>query len=255
LQTSSDTLWKIAISMYILEIFLIIVTVVVIIFEVNTISGIDTVKSKITELSGDICYLDYNYVFRTISLYKSRRILSNVTLLLLSNDASANDRRLKRHFDLFLRDDIVGRRLNAAALITAVPPPELGMIAAAVGRASGVSASFLRRFLLFLPVGTKAAKPEESLPELRGHQIVQNWVDGGVQVEHHPAEVEQGEVTLDTEVDDHFDWDDQDPKRQRSKWQQAQEETEHHCAEHQHHLFAVFEQVVRRAAADRRVRH
>lgn len=151
----------------------------------------------------------------------SRCVLSNVTLLLLPNDTSANDRRLKRHFNLFLRGGIVGRRLNAAALVTAVPPPEVGMIAAAVGRASGVSASFLRRFLLFLPVRTEAAKPEESLPELRGHQIVENWIDGGVQVEHHPAEVEQGEVTLDAKVEDHFDWDDQDPKRQRSKWQQT----------------------------------
>lgn len=198
-------------------------------------------------------------MIRTITVLKSApplaSILSNVTLLLLPGDASANDRRLKRHFDLFLRDGVVGRRLNAAALVAAVSPPEVGMIAAAVGGASGAGASFLRRFLLFLPVGTEAAEPEESLPELRGHQVVQDWIDGGVQIEHHPAEVEQGEVTLDAKVDDHFDRDDQDPKRECSKRQQTQEETEHHCAEHQHHLLPVFEQVVRRAAADRRVRH
>ena len=36
----------------------------------NIVSGTDTVKSRIKELNGDICYLNRNHVFRTIALYK-----------------------------------------------------------------------------------------------------------------------------------------------------------------------------------------
>ena len=138
--------------------------------------------------------------------------------MFLPNDTSTNNRRLKWHFNLFLRGRVVAGCLNAVALITAVSPPEIRLIATTIGRASSISTSFVRRFFLFLPIRAQTTNPEKTFPEFRGHQIVEDRINGRVQIEHHSTEIEQGEVALDTKVEDYFNWNDQDPKCQCPKW-------------------------------------
>ena len=90
---------------------------------------------------------------RTITVSNNHpSVSSNITLLFLSDNVTANDRRLKRKFDLFLPARIAARYLNAAAFVAAVSPPEIRMIAAAVSGTSGIGASLVARgFLLFPP--------------------------------------------------------------------------------------------------------
>lgn len=69
-----------------------------------------------------------------------------------------------------------------------------------------------------------AAQAREAVAELGRHQVVQDGVDGRVEVEHDAAEVEQVVVALDAQRRHRLRGHDDDPQGERPERQQTQEE-------------------------------
>lgn len=114
----------------------------------------------------------------TVSL-KSSCSISNIALLLPAGDASGHYSRLQRQLHLFaIGGRVSTRHLGVAALVAAVSPPEVRVVATAIGGPCGVGPSSVGGLLALPFVGSKAAEPEEPLPELGGHEVVQDWIDG-----------------------------------------------------------------------------
>ena len=89
------------------------------------------------------------------------------------------------------------------------------------------------------PAGPREAERlEESRPELGRHDVVEDRVDGRVEVEHHPAEVEGVVVGLHAETLHVLVGRQDDPQREEAERQQADEEEDDHRAQHGHHLAA-----------------
>lgn len=81
-------------------------------------------------------------------------------------------------------------------------------------------------------------KPSKSPPKLRRHQVVEDGVHCRVEVKHNPAKVQETVVAHQTEVMKGLVRAKDDPEGEHPKGQQADEEGQHHGAEHQDHLLA-----------------
>lgn len=88
-----------------------------------------------------------------------------------------------------------------------------------------------------------AEQSEESLAELGRHEVVQNGIHGGVQVQHDPAEVQNVVVLLDSQCKNIFLGCDYDPQSEPAKRQQAHEETDHDRGQHENDLFAILQNI------------
>lgn len=86
---------------------------------------------------------------------------------------------------------------------------------------------------------SEAADPREARAELWRHEVVQDGVDGRVEVVHRAAEVEYVEVLLDAQIEDRLVADEDDPECESPEGQQAEEEQQHDGAEHEHDLPAA----------------
>lgn len=132
--------------------------------------------------------------------------------------------------------------------------PGTGTVALEAGRRAGggggAAARVRRRrghraLAAQVPVGPRAAaqaaQPPEPVAELGRHQVVQDRVQGGVDVHHDPAEEQQQVEVLDADQlhDVVVGRRQDDPQDERAERQQAQEERRDHRAQHEHHLPAV----------------
>lgn len=77
---------------------------------------------------------------------------------------------------------------------------------------------------------------EEAGAELGAHQVVEDGVDGGVEVDHDAAEVEDVVVVLDAEPLHRLVRDDDDPEDEDAEGYEAEEEAEDDGAEHEDDL-------------------
>lgn len=75
----------------------------------------------------------------------------------------------------------------------------------------------------------QAEQAQEAAAEFRRHQIVEDGIDGRVQVSHNAAKVDDGEVRVGRDLDVGH-------QRDHTERQQAHEEAHHHRAQHGHHL-------------------
>lgn len=78
----------------------------------------------------------------------------------------------------------------------------------------------------------------ETLTELGRHQVVENRIDGRVQVQHDPAEVQQVVVGLHAQTLHVFVRCNDDPQGEHAKGQEAGEECHYDSAQHENDLLA-----------------
>lgn len=120
------------------------------------------------------------------------------------------------------------------------PPPEgIVLTAGAVcgGRRCRVERPLSAEVQVWL--SSESTETRETVSELGGHEIVEDRVDGGVDVGHDTTEVEQVVVDLDVEGEDGLFWRHDDPECKGAERHQAYEEREYHGSKHHHHLFPV----------------
>ena len=72
----------------------------------------------------------------------------------------------------------------------------------------------------------------EPLSELGGHQVVEDGVDGGVDVEHDAAKVEEEVEGLNVNHLKEVDGESHDPEGEDLEWEHARKKDGHH--DHQH---------------------
>lgn len=77
----------------------------------------------------------------------------------------------------------------------------------------------------------------EALSELGRHDVVQDGVDGGVDVEHDPREVEEQVEGFHINDIENIDLQSHDPQGEDLEGQHAREEEADHGEQHCHHLF------------------
>lgn len=86
------------------------------------------------------------------------------------------------------------------------------------------------------PVSTQAEEPAEAFPELGRYGIVQDWIDGRVDVEHDTTKIEEVVEYLQAHMRLDGTWRRDNPQDEDSIWQEAKEKAEHHGHEHEDHL-------------------
>lgn len=144
--------------------------------------------------------------------------------------------------------------------MTAVPPPVIRLVAATSGTSSTTSISATRALLFsfHLRLG-KSTEPQKSIPKFSGHKVIEDGIDCRVEVEHHPAKIDNTVVTLITEGNDGLNdglWRvDYDPEGQCSEGKKTDEKAENHRSQHQDHLFAMLEQIISRTPTYCRICH
>lgn len=79
-------------------------------------------------------------------------------------------------------------------------------------------------------IAPESTEPHESIAELGGHEVVEDRVDGGVDVDHDSGEVEQVVVRLDVEREHCFLWCHDDPEGEGAEGHQTHEEGQNHGA-------------------------
>ena len=92
------------------------------------------------------------------------------------------------------------------------------------------------------PFGSDATESQETVPELGGHEIVQDWIDGGIDVGHDATEVQ--DVVVGLQSKDVFLRCHDDPEGESAEGHKADEERQHHGAKHHHYLLPVSENTV-----------
>lgn len=85
--------------------------------------------------------------------------------------------------------------------------------------------------------GSEATETQETVAEFGGHEVVQDGIDGGVDVGHDATEVE--DVVVGLQSQDGFLRCHDDPEGESAEGHEADEERQHHGAKHQHHLLPV----------------
>lgn len=102
-------------------------------------------------------------------------------------------------------------------------------------------AAFKALTLVHVPPPFAATQFPEALSEFRRHQIVQNGIDGRIQVEHDATEVQAIVVAFEAESLHHFIGHNDDPQCEYAKRNEAKEKGQNHRAKHEHHLLACLE--------------
>ena len=85
-------------------------------------------------------------------------------------------------------------------------------------------------------VPRKAEGFQEGRPKFGRHDVVQDGIDGRVDVEHDATEIEHVVVGLGPDVFYLLGAAQNNPQREYAKWQQAQEEEDDHGSQHGHYL-------------------
>ncbi len=80
---------------------------------------------------------------------------------------------------------------------------------------------------------------EEGRPEFGGHDVVEDGIDGGIEVEHDSTKVEHVVVRLGSHHLDVLVRRQDEPQREDLEGQEADEEEDDHRAQHRHHLSSV----------------
>lgn len=95
------------------------------------------------------------------------------------------------------------------------------------------------------------AKLAEAPPELWWHQVVQDRIDGRVQVDHDPGRVQYDVVVLEAQVQERVFRDQYDPHGEHAEREQAHEERQDDGGQHEDHLSAgaLIARAVRAAGA------
>lgn len=74
------------------------------------------------------------------------------------------------------------------------------------------------------------------MAEFGRHQIVEDGVDGGVEVEHNATQIQEAVVGVDADIMDCVAISDYYPQSENAKREEASEERHDHGHQHQHHL-------------------